>query len=77
MISFQTANDEGADQTARMRRLVCAFVVRKPPKQALSRRGPYESSKWSGEQVWIRRLSEHSLVAYAVSTKISCTGPIK
>ena len=25
-------NNKGADQTARMRRLVCAFVVRKPPK---------------------------------------------
>ena len=27
--SFQYANNKGADQTARMRRLVCAFVVRK------------------------------------------------
>ena len=26
---FQIANNKGADQTARMRRLVCAFVVRK------------------------------------------------
>ena len=25
-------NNKGADQTARMRRLVCAFVVHKPPK---------------------------------------------
>ena len=25
-------NNKSADQTARMRRLVCAFVVRKPPK---------------------------------------------
>ena len=30
--TFQKANNEGADQTARMRRLVCACVVRKPPK---------------------------------------------
>ena len=30
--TFQKANNKGADQTARMRRLVCAFVVRKPPK---------------------------------------------
>ena len=29
---FQTANNKGADQTARMRSLVCAFVVRKPRK---------------------------------------------
>ena len=37
--SFQFANNKGADQTARMRRLVCAFVVRKPPKPGFSRRG--------------------------------------
>ena len=31
--SLKNAIDEGADQSARsMRRLVCAFVVRKPPK---------------------------------------------
>ena len=31
--SLKNANDKGADQSARsMRRLVCAFVVRKPPK---------------------------------------------
>ena len=29
---FQNANNKGADQSARMRRLVCAFVDRKPPK---------------------------------------------
>ena len=29
---FQKANNKGTDQSARMRRLVCAFVVRKPPK---------------------------------------------
>ena len=29
--TFQKANNKGADQTARMRRLVCACVVRKPP----------------------------------------------
>ena len=28
-LSFKIANDKGADQTARMRSLVCAFVVRK------------------------------------------------
>ena len=31
--TFQNANNKGADQTARMRRLVCSFVVRKPPKK--------------------------------------------
>ena len=30
--TFQNANNKGADQTARMCRLVCAFVVRKPPE---------------------------------------------
>ena len=29
---FQKVNNKGADQTARMRRLVCAYVVRNPPK---------------------------------------------
>ena len=28
--NFQYANNKGADQPARMRRLVCAFVVRQP-----------------------------------------------
>ena len=31
-ITFQKPNSKGADQSARMRRLVCVFVVRKPPK---------------------------------------------
>ena len=30
--TFQKANNKGANQTAGMRRLVCACVVRKPPK---------------------------------------------
>ena len=30
--TFQIANNKGADQTAPMRRLVCAFLVRKPLK---------------------------------------------
>ena len=30
--TLQKANNKGDDQTARMRRLVYAFVVRKPPK---------------------------------------------
>ena len=32
MILFQKANNKGVDQTARMRRLVCAFAVHKPQK---------------------------------------------
>ena len=55
--TFQLANNKGADQTARMRRLVCACVVRKPPKsgflasrpshnadQATTYRGSYMSA---------------------------------
>ena len=30
--TFQTANNKGADQDARMRRLVCACVIRNTPK---------------------------------------------
>ena len=30
--TLQGANNKGADQSVRMPRLVCAFVVRKPPK---------------------------------------------
>ena len=29
--TFQKTNNKGADQTARMPRLVCACVIRKPP----------------------------------------------
>ena len=32
MILYNKRTTKGADQTAHMRRLVCAFVVRKPPK---------------------------------------------
>ena len=35
--TFQKANNKGADQTARMGRLVCACVVRKSPKSRFSR----------------------------------------
>ena len=40
--TFQIANNKGADQTDRMRSLVCAFVVCKQPSQGFSRRGPYD-----------------------------------
>ena len=32
ILSNKRMTDKGVDQTARMRRQVCAFVVRKPPK---------------------------------------------
>ena len=37
MVHSKKANNKGADQTARMRRLVCACVVRKLPKDRFSR----------------------------------------
>ena len=40
--TFQMTNDKGADQTARMRRLICAFVVRKQLNQGFPRRGSYD-----------------------------------
>ena len=45
-------SNKGADQTARMRRLVCAFVVRKPLRQIFSRRGPRrdKTSFWGCRQ---------------------------
>ena len=38
--SYDIINNNGVDQTARMRRLVGAFVVRTPRRQGLSRRCP-------------------------------------
>ena len=36
-------NNKSADQTARIRRLICAFVVRIWQKQVFSGRGSYDS----------------------------------
>ena len=38
-------NNKGADQTVRMRRLICIFVVRIGQKQAFSWRGSYHGLK--------------------------------
>ena len=55
--NFQKANNKGADQTARMRRLVCACVVRKPPKT-----GFLASRPIYGRVVWLReRMNGHEL----------------
>ena len=40
-LEIDKANNKGAEQTAQMRRLVSAYVFRKPPKTVFSRRGPY------------------------------------
>ena len=38
--TFQKVNNKGADQTSRMRRLVCDCVVKNPRRQVFSQRGP-------------------------------------
>ena len=56
-------NDKGADQTVRMRRLVCAFVVGKPLKTGFSLRGPYSDCQGSGftQYLNIKDILEKSL----------------
>ena len=44
-------NNKGADQTVRMRRLVCSFVVSKPPKKVFLRRGPIKKSLVMDSQI--------------------------
>ena len=46
--TFQAANNKGADQTAQMRRLICAFLVRIGQKQVFSWWGSYISDfEWN------------------------------
>ena len=40
--TFQIVNNQGADQIARMHRLVCAFVVGKQQSEGFSQRSPYD-----------------------------------
>ena len=47
MYTIQAANNKGADQTAQMRKLVCAFVVRIWQKQVFSWRGSYSEGQSS------------------------------
>ena len=44
--TLQLANNIGADQTARMHRLVCAFVVLKPQKTSFLASRPIFASTW-------------------------------
>ena len=46
--TFQKANNKGADQTARMRRLVCAFVVCKPPNTGFLESRPISHCSLAG-----------------------------
>ena len=59
--TFQKANNKSADQTAWMRRLVCAFVVRKPPKTGFLKSRP----------IW--KLSQTKIIK---DTPISSTSPL-
>ena len=42
--TFQKDDNKGVDQTARTRRLICAFVVRMQQNEGFSRRGPQNAS---------------------------------
>ena len=46
------ANNKGADQSVRMCRLVCACVVRKPPKTGFLTSRPFNSCEPSHEKPW-------------------------
>ena len=59
--TIQKANNIGADQTARMRRLVCACVVRKPPETGfLAMRPIYGSYQKNHEYIWFRGFNQNS-----------------
>ena len=61
--TFQKANNKGADQTARMRRLVCAFVVPKPQKTDFSRVEAQVKKIWSNHFITLHILYQtHSWI---------------
>ena len=51
--TFQTANNKGADQTERMLRLVCTFVVGEPPKKGFLVLRPIYSTIYSLKRNYI------------------------
>ena len=60
---IQAANNKGADKTARMHRLICAFAVRICHKQVSSRRGSYSirhTSAW--KPIFLSQKSFHRLI---------------
>ena len=63
-------NDKGADKTARRRRLVCTFVVRKQQSQGFSRRGTYDIE--APASAWLRACVRKEIVHN--STEIECFG---
>ena len=87
--TFHQANNKGADQAARMRRLVCVCVVRKPPKTGfLSRQGPSNRAFnqhyiWPNayavlEQNWARggMMAEYFLMAWLKQCKPDHDRPV-
>ena len=61
--TFQQANNKYADQTARMRRLVCACVICKPPKTGfLASRPICEIAPMKFVTVFFFKISENALV---------------
>ena len=68
--AFQKTNNKGADQTARMRRLVCAFVVRKPPKTGFLATGPnytYPYLVFKANEVGLVRASSNIITDWEFS----------
>ena len=66
--TFQIANDKGADQTARMRRLICAFVIRNKEKSGFLVSMPIWC--WSPGFLtfaWLRAWYERILIACTVN----------
>ena len=56
--TFQITNNKDADQTARMLRLVCTFVVRILKSQVFSRQGPFIFDPCHVE-TYLRNMQQH------------------
>ena len=65
--TFQIANNKGADQTARMRRLVCAFVVRKQQSQGFR----VEANMLLNSGLRMTTGLAHTLYMYSVCSKVA------
>ena len=73
IFTFQKANNKGADQTARMRRLVCAFVVCNRQSQGFSRLGPYD---FEAQAFWpplrVRLMLKHAILVKLTGNVKTC-----
>ena len=72
--TLQKTNNKGADQAARMRRLIRAFAVRQPPKTGfLAKRPIFEYTKSSGQTALMCRLVRaFAAHRYDVYQKLTC-----